>query len=132
MDNKLKDILFKKYPEILKKENLISDISCGDGWFWLIDNLCKVICSSCSNVPYILNVVQIKQKCSGLRFYFDIENPAHIVDIDVSEIYGMIRLAEHLSFSICEECGSIENIEQTKSGFTQTLCLKCRTKLGVV
>jgi hypothetical protein len=39
----------------------------------------------------------------------------------------MISVAEQLSAEVCEQCGSIEEVSQTK-GWIVTLCKKCKTK----
>ena len=36
----------------------------------------------------------------------------------------MVWVAEHMSYSICEDCGTTENIGQTK-GWISTLCGEC-------
>lgn len=61
---------------------------------------------------------QIKEKYGGLRFYTN----GHDDRID-----GMIWLAESMSYSICEECGSTNNVTQTK-GWIISLCESCMIK----
>jgi hypothetical protein len=39
----------------------------------------------------------------------------------------MISIAEQLSGGICEQCGSIDGVSQTK-GWITTLCKKCMDK----
>ncbi|MEK6883375.1 MAG: hypothetical protein AABY22_27350, partial [Nanoarchaeota archaeon] len=41
--------------------------------------------------------------------------------------YEMIRLAENMSYNICEQCGSTDNVGQTK-GWIYTLCGLCASK----
>lgn len=50
MNDKLQKKLFKKYPKIFAQKSLPMSRTCmcwgidtGDGWFWLIDNLCSSI-----------------------------------------------------------------------------------------
>ena len=50
MRKELEDKLFNKYPEIFKQKDLPAretcmcwGITCGDGWYDIIDNLCKLI-----------------------------------------------------------------------------------------
>jgi len=59
--------------------------------------------------------VQVKEKFGGLRFYV---NSASV------EIYAMLNFAEHLSYSICEFCGSMKNIKHSK-GWIITACQEC-------
>lgn len=116
MRNVLQKELFTKYPKLLKKDALEYGISCGDGWYWLIDELCGFIQSyiDLNNLEQII-VFDVKQKFGGLRFYTDSIDPT---------INGAIRFAESLSMSTCEECGSNEDISRTK-GYIKTLCSKC-------
>ena len=127
MKKDLQDILFIKYPKIfrqkylsMKKTAMCWGIDCDDGWFWLIDNLCECIQNYISlnkETPQI-EATQVKQKYGGLRFYFE------PYDETISNI---IMFADYLSYKICEECGSIEDVQQTK-GYIQSLCKKCREK----
>jgi len=59
--------------------------------------------------------VQVKEKFGELRFY-------HTGGDDI--IFGMVWLAESLSNTICEECGSTEHVGQT-SGWIMTRCKQC-------
>lgn len=115
--------------ELLTQEEIVLPIQfgveCGDGWFMLLDNLLSSIESHLNpentwprkeRIP--LQIDQIKEKFGGLRFYY------HGGD---NEVRGMVRLTEHLSYSICEECGSTKNVTQTK-GWIITLCEDCMKK----
>jgi len=119
--------LVKKYPEFFEylkdhKGPIIPiqfGFECGDGWYWLISNLMESIHSHCKNndkpIPEIL---QIKEKYGGLRFYTG----------GTSEyIHGMISFAEDLSYTICESCGTIENVTTSQlPNWMITLCDTCR------
>ncbi len=60
---------------------------------------------------------QVKEKFGGLRFY-------HSGGDD--EIRGMVRLAEVLSYRICEECGVMnELVTQNDGGWIRTTCPCC-------
>lgn len=128
MRKKLQDKLYKKYPKIFRQKDLPASqtcmcwgISCGCGWYWLIDMLCENIQGYIdrNNKPQV-EAVQVKQKFGGLRFY------VHSSD---DNIEGMIGLAESMSYHICEICGSTgEDVKPTKGGYVQTLCEKCKKK----
>ena len=180
MKDELDDKLVEKYPKIFKDRHADMRTTCmcwgmetGDGWYWLIDNLCSTIQSytdnnskrkriknKCArflikflwiinrklkyrsflrekifNYKYIQKIedkfekeeyetisqviaTQVKEKFSGLRFYYDGGD---------EKIDGMVWLAEHMSYYICEDCGSTENIGQTK-GWITTLCEDCSKK----
>ena len=126
MKIELQDALFKKYPKIFKQRKYsIKDscmpwgIECGDGWYGLIDTLCRVIKEYLSFRAYLnVEAVQVKEKYGGLRFY--INGGDDYVD-------GLISFAERLSYMTCEQCGSTEGVTQTK-GWVVTLCRKCLLK----
>lgn len=178
MDDKLDRYLVLKYPKLFVNryktpmESCLSfGFECGDGWFWLIDNLCDSIQSYIDNnskqyriknkffrythkflrdrgLPYKLknkflrNIVskifdelnrlereeyetipqvtvdQVKEKFGTLRFYYSGGDET---------INGMVWLAEHMSYNICEVCGSTKNIGST-TGWIRTLCEDCATK----
>ena len=92
---------------------------CGSGWDKLIEILTKMIYSYCknNNKPFP-QITQIKEKYGGLRYY---------VDGASDYIFGMISFAEDMSYYICERCGSMENVYQTK-GWIETVCEKCEPK----
>lgn len=62
---------------------------------------------------------QIKEKFGGLRFY---------VDNADDYVNGLISMAESMSYGICENCGTNQNVSQNKDGWISTLCEGCRKK----
>ena len=82
---------------------------------YILDNFEMETYDKFSNV----NITQIKEKFGGLRFYYDGGDEM---------IHGMVWFAESLSYDICEVCGSHENVYQTKGGWVQTICEKCKPK----
>ena len=134
MTQELELKLVEKYPKIFvdyhgdpKQTCLTFGFECGDGWYWLIDNLCSSIQwridhPSWKNgapieIPQVI-AVQVKEKFGGLRFY---------VDSATSEIHTIISFAESLSMSICEFCGTTKNVGHT-SGWITTICEECHKK----
>jgi len=126
MEKKLQNKLYKSYPKIFRQKDLPMSqtamcwgISCGPGWFWLINQLCSALQFDIdkNNEPQI-EAVQVKEKYGGLRFY---TNGA------TDRQDGMIDLACEMSNSICEECGSTEKVTQSK-GWIETRCASCRKK----
>jgi len=126
MDRKLQEKLYKKYPKIFKqKDDSIKasampwGLEFGDGWHSLIDNLCDCIQRYLDNNKHLglaqVEVTQAKEKFGGLRFY-------NIGGDSLTD--GMVWFAERLSYTICEGCGSTENVYQTKGGWVRTLCTK--------
>ena len=101
MNVDLQTSLFEKYPKIFRQKDLSPQetcmcwgIACGDGWHDLIDGLCHCIQHyiDWKGVPQV-EAVQVKSKFGGLRFY---------IDGGDEYVSGMIRLAEHMSYTIKE------------------------------
>ena len=136
--------LCEKYPKIFRDRNASPQETCmcwgldvGDGWFDLIDTLCgsiqhhvdwkfkgqeyKVKSGQLSSEDVKTEdelqviAVQVKEKFGGLRFY---------VGAADEEVNGMIRMAESMSYKICEECGCPGR--PSKEGWIRTLCPPCR------
>jgi len=84
----------------------------GEGWHELVRELEKGL----NTLDSTFELVQIKEKFGGLRYYAAPRNDA------VSEqFHQLISLAEEASFKICEECGeSGEN--RSIQGWYKTLC----------
>ena len=132
MTKELDEKLCAKYPKIFvnrhgdMKETLMCwGFECGDGWYWLIDNLCSHLQfntdknNSGGNEgrnPQIV-AVQVKEKFGGLRFYTEGASTGQ---------HAVISFAESLSYHICENCGSTKNVGHTTMGWIQTLCEECK------
>jgi hypothetical protein len=126
MTQELDSKLCAKYPKIFADRNadmlqtaMCWGFECGDGWYWIIDNLCDSIQGYIDSNKH-LNIsqvvaTQVKEKFGGLRFYYNGGDQL---------IEGMSWLAEHLSLKTCEECGSKDNIGMT-SGWLKTICRPC-------
>lgn len=137
MKKTMQDKLYADYPELFRQfkgdkssYSLGFGIECGDGWYWLIDRLCKCIQNYIAeNNKTQVEVVQIKEKNGGLRFYTE-----HLDNI----VWGMIWFAEQLSHTICESCGSTDARTESAStslgieGWQRTLCGTCRLVFGDV
>ena len=126
MKKKLDEYLVKKYPKIFQDRNgdlkttaMCWGFDCGDGWFWLINQLCQSIQTYLDNNPHLqipqVIATQVKEKFGGLCFY---------VNGGDKIIEGMIHLAENMSFNICEKCGSTEDVSQTQR-WVYTRCKTC-------
>jgi hypothetical protein len=62
-----------------------------------------------------VRAVQVKEKFGGLRFYIHAGN---------DQVYGMIEMAEMMSYVTCEVCGS-HGTMHTRGSWLKTLCPKC-------
>lgn len=69
-----------------------------------------------------VDIIQVKEKFGGLRFY---------IDGGDDSIYGMIDLAENMSYNTCETCGSTKNVGQTTKGWISTICKDCLDKTKI-
>jgi len=129
MRDELDKKLCEKYPKIfadrhgdMRNTAMCWGFDCGDGWYWLIDQLCDHIQSYIDSNPH-LNIgqvvaTQVKEKYGGLRFYY-MGGDNHID--------GMVSHTEYLSYRMCEECGTTENIGMTQ-GWLKTICRNCFDK----
>jgi hypothetical protein len=131
MKKELQEKLFEKYPVIFRQKDLSKQvtamcygISCGDGWYTLIDEMCGNIQNRMENVNrskseeehLICEATQVKEKFGGLRFY--VQGSDDFID-------GIIDLAESMSYRICSECGN-QSTPQKRRGWIYTLCNNCR------
>ena len=135
MRKELQDKLYEKYPKIFRQKDLSMKetamcwgIECGDGWYTLIEKLCyslqfntdhnnKPEQENESRYPQV-EAVQVKEKWGGLRFYTNGET-------DIQR--GAIDFAELMSYEICENCGSTDDVQRTK-GWVRSLCKNCRVE----
>ena len=118
--------LIKKYPKIFKinkpAQNPLDQrgIEFGAGWLNLLDILCYIIQWHVdANKKPQPTLAQAKEKMSKMTTYWD--NTDEYID-------GLICMAESLSYSICEYCGTNQNVSQNKKGWIKTLCKDCRNK----
>lgn len=127
MKKELQDKLYKKYPKLFKQRKLNMTqtcmcwgIECNDGWYKLLDVLCSLLQWDIDrNNHKQIEAVQVKEKYGTLRFYTNGSD---------AKQDGYIDFAEFLSAMICEECGSMDDVKQTK-GWIYTRCAKCMKKL---
>lgn len=142
MKKELDEQLCANYPKIFKdrygdmKETLMCwGFECGDGWYKILDSLCRQIQShidwSHKNMAFDIKwnqehpedqrevrqpvaqvvAVQVKEKFGGLRFYYEGGD---------DQIYGMVRMAESWAANTCETCGETGQLRQ--GGWIRTLC----------
>lgn len=124
MKKELQDKLFEKYPKIFRQKDLDKTqtcmcwgIECGDGWFALIDELCNNLQSHIDNDKLQqIEAVQVKEKWGGLRFYTNNTNSIQL---------AIINFAESLSYKICEQCSSMDDVSLTQTSWKRSLCKKC-------
>ena len=131
MNKKVDTYLVEKYPKIFinRYENMKDTLMCfgfdhNDGWFFILNQLCYSIQSYIDNnnsyrnnkIPQVV-ATQVKEKFGILEFYYTGGD---------DYIDGMVSLASHMSTSICEYCGTTENVGRTK-GWISTICKDCHS-----
>ena len=96
MNKELELKLVEKYPNIFSQYD--GDIrytcmgwgmSCRDGWYNLIDELCENVTTIIGNKPIKVTATQVKEKFGGLNFYYVLEGP----ETFMSNISYMFRTA---------------------------------------
>jgi len=103
MRKELDDLLCERYPKIFAErhepETLLSwGFAFGDGWFDLVDVLCRELQYRTSKGDPQVLASQVKEKFGLLSFHWRGEIS--------KEQRAMISLAEGLAQRICEQCGS--------------------------
>ena len=128
MKVEIQNKLFEKYPKVFRQKDLPMQqtamcwgITCGDGWYNILDTLCGQIQhhleynAAKDEGTIVTEATQVKEKFGGLRFYYDGGDEF---------IHGLVSMAEGLSCHTCEECGSPGT--QNDKGWIHTLCETCR------
>jgi len=124
MDIKLDQELCEKYPKLFVNRHAPMTVTAmcwgfdhEDGWFDLIDTLCRNIQHHIDwqnrTEEKVRQVVvdQVKEKFGTLRFYYTGGDDT---------ISGMVTMAESMSGHICEVCGSKGRMRN--NGWIRTLC----------
>lgn len=124
--------ILKKYwffhPERSVKTGLMCfGFECDEGWYYLIEQLCHDIeqlidkkYPDYKTCEYPFEVLQVKEKFGGLRFYTSGSN---------DEIENLIDKAEKLSYKTCEVCGAKGKLRDY--GWLKTMCNKCYKELCI-
>lgn len=120
MKKELQEQLFAIEPKWFTRNDIKNSLMCfgfevGDGWFFLLQQLLN-------EIKYLdpgshFEVIQVKEKFGGLRFY---------VSGDSEKIGAVIGFAENLSYFICEQCGGAG--KSNKEGWISVQCDPCREK----
>lgn len=102
MKNELEKKFIERWPWFDNEH--IWGFECGDGWFDIIWKLCETI------EPFVaegFQVLQVKEKFGGLRFYTN----GNINELE--SVWKAIGLAEDYSFITCETCGKSGELRGT-------------------
>jgi len=95
-------------------------VACERGWLNLIIECDQILFHEDPDYQ----VLQIKEKFGGLRYYFVASNPAL-----TNQMYEKISHIEKKSYTICERCGNEGNLRRdTSTGRFKTMCTNCLPK----
>ena len=126
MHKSLERKLVKKYPKLYKeyggditKTCMGWGMTCGDGWFKILDEL------GANLSEYEVVAAQVKEKFGSLRFYIS------SVDEKVyDKIHAHINAAEELSAITCETCGAPATIKGKQ--WRKCECDECEIKGNIL
>lgn len=127
MQTKFEQKILKDFPGLFNpdptlKNNLMSfGFECDSGWNKIIYNLCKKLKPLVHGIEYF-QVMQVKEKYGGLRFY---------ISSGTDEMYKLIEQAEIKSYKTCEICGLPGKLRE-KGMWLKTLCWWHKIKLGYI
>jgi ribosomal protein L37AE/L43A len=97
---------------------------CGSGWYDILFQMCLDIEKELEDKAELKEAFrfdQIKEKWGTLRVYSSGNNEI---------IYKIIALAEHNSGTVCENCGSTEDVKKEGPGWIITRCQKCKDEIA--
>lgn len=126
MKSELEKQLFDDFPQLFQGKDkppteslMCFGCDCGDGWYGLIREVCEQIMETLSKTQNSKDFCffQIKEKYGQLRIY---------VSDYSDEIAEILDKAEEKSATICEHCGTTENVTQNTLGWISSLCPTCR------
>lgn len=103
------EILPRMIPEM---RNLTHGFTIQDGWKGLVCDLVDRL--DTHGIPY--DILQIKEKFGGLRFYYKAKNAPEAFQ-------NAVMKAEADSLAICEDCGAPGT--RLGNGWIRTLCPAC-------
>lgn len=116
MNTRLIDTLYDKYPLIVRDRPISGGITCGEGWYSIIDNLCARIQQHVTaNDVQQVTAIQIKEKCGELRFYYRGGD---------EHVRSSVNAAKADSITVCEVCGAPGMLNPTPSAWWRTRCEK--------
>lgn len=94
-------------------------IDFGAGWFDILHEACVAVKKELETHPELdFKFLQLKEKFGTARLYASGGNTA---------IWDILSEAELKSASVCESCGTTEDVT-TEGGWLLTLCQTCRSK----
>ena len=126
-------ILFDRYPKLFRQKDLPKTqtcmcwgITCGPGWFQLLDDLCAQLALLDRVAGVHVEFMQLKSKLATLRAYYDIVELPEYPGEDQANwhniVAAIVETAERRSASTCEETGRYGDL-YVRGGWYKTLNL---------
>lgn len=108
--------------EKIKTPFELFNVECGKGWFDLLRPIFEYIerYNKDEKNKEKIEVLQVKEKFGGLRFY---------TNFQTNELSKLIEEAEFKADNTCELCGSTEKVGKTL-GWITTCCEECAKKIA--
>lgn len=138
MMDKLSELVLT-HPRLFRGKPPVVASDLPDGWFPIVDALCRGIEALLESEPERLEVSQIKEKFGGLRFYFSLEGAEDMfLDIQtdrgirtivghgdgppiMEQIRSLVDAASLRSTTTCQDCGA-PGVRAARGGWIATLC----------
>lgn len=117
------DALPTTYPRLFPNGALPWGFEHGDGWSQVVVILSERLDTILQASPGAsIEVVQVKEKFGGLRFYYSL----HGVNDDLARgLREAVTWAQGVCARVCERCGRRGFLDQSQSGWFSTLCPTC-------
>lgn len=107
------------YSNLVDEDMGLCNYNWGAGWDSIVIDCFEKVKTINETIAseYPVQVVQIKEKFGGLRFY---------LNLYPEEIIKFIEERERESFRVCEDCGSNDPLVRRRGkSWIRTLCVKC-------
>jgi len=124
MNPNLQNKLFERFPKIFVEKDMTPQescmhwgITCGDGWFDLLNNMCSEIQELCDKNKVQVVAKQVKEKFAVLTFYYEIVGDG----VDRETVYEIIKKYREKSVQTCEETGGVGTIHIRNGSLMKTL-----------
>lgn len=109
------DDIFRERNDSMQETAMCWGLSCGPGWYSLIDELCEKIESVTDGAV----AKQVKEKFGTLRFYWTADDG--VSDSDFQLIRHLVRAYSVRSGRTCEQCGE-PGVLSSSGHWLKTLC----------
>lgn len=117
VNDEFEERLVRDFPHLFQYSAGLRRIRCGEGWFPLIELLCKQIQGTVNGARTAQpTIMYIEEKFGVMRVACSAAN---------TPVQKLISAAEQASSSFCEVCGALGETARTRHGWIKTLCTRC-------